>query len=101
MVCPLKSLIGPLTEVCLPEEAIVDGRIPPTDIRGQDVLRHNTGIYAGLLCQRFRNVYMNDYYVILPYIRSVMLISNLIKYKYVEIVVPYLIVKSHQIFKNI
>ena len=56
MVCPLKSLIGPLTEVGLPEEAIVDGRIPPTDIGGQDVLRLNTRIYAGLLCHRLKNM---------------------------------------------
>ena len=56
VVCPLKSLIGLLTEVGFPKEVIVNGRIPPTDIGGQDVLRLNTGIYAGLLCHRLKNM---------------------------------------------
>ena len=52
MVCPLKSIFGPLIQIGLPEEAIVDRRTTdvdlsfytPTDLGGQDDMPHNTSV---------------------------------------------------------
>ena len=49
----------------------------------------------------FWNADMHDYDIILPNTISVILMYNLIEYNYVEIVVPYLIVRYHQIKNKI